>query len=383
MLIQDLVAAVESLAPLDFAQPWDNAGLVLGDAGATLAGPVLLAIDLTEPVLDEAIEHKAGAVIAYHPPIWDALKRITASTPRERVLLRAARAGLAVYSPHTALDAAPGGMTDWLCEGLSGSTQPGKIAGDCRALLPHAALPATAQCKIVTFVPAASADEVRHALASSGAGIIGRYEVCSFAVSGTGTFLAGEGANPSVGVPGRLEHAPEQRLEMVCSRAALPLALEALRRFHPYEEPAIDVYDLVPQPRRSAGAGRRLVLDRPAPPAAIAKRLKEFLGVPVVRLAPAAGRDPAAPVEVIGVCPGAGAELAPVARDDRCALFVTGEMKHHEVLAATHAGLGVLLAGHTNTERGYLGRFAEALARAAPGARFLVSRADRDPLEPL
>src|SRR5690606_27066841 len=102
------------------------------------------------------------------------------------------------------------------------------------------------------------------ALASAGAGIIGKYQVCSFAAPGLGTFFGGEGASPTTGQAGRLENVPEVRLEMVCSKAALALAMETLERFHPYEEPAVDVYELVGRPLRHAGAGRRLSLDQPA-----------------------------------------------------------------------------------------------------------------------
>src|SRR4029077_12399823 len=137
----------------------------------------------TERVLAEAVNAKASAIVSYHPPLWDPVKRITADTPRGRIILGAIEHRLAIYSPHTALDATPGGMTDWLCEGLSGGSE-GTIAGDSRALDPHIAREPTQQVKIVTYVPEKQVEAVRNALATAGAGIIGGYQVCSFASSG-------------------------------------------------------------------------------------------------------------------------------------------------------------------------------------------------------
>lgn len=377
MIISDLAEAVERIAPKRFAEPWDNTGLLIGDAGRTLEGPVLLTIDLTEPVLDEAISADCAAILAYHPPIWEGLKRVSAGDPKQRIILRTIEAGLSVYSPHSALDAAPGGMTDWLCEGLSGGSD-GRIAGDCRALAPHQFADRTQEVKLVTFVPAEHVDQVRDALASAGAGIIGAYTRCSFSAPGTGTFLGDETSDPAAGDAGVFEQVEELRLEMVCSRSALALAVETLREFHPYEEPPIDIYELLPRPQRSVGAGRRLVLDQPATLLELADRLKAHLGVPVVKIAPA--WDETQKLTYVGACPGAGASLAAPALGAGCEVFVTGEMKHHEVLAMKQQGLSIILAGHTNSERGYLPRLATRLGEILDGVEFRVSRADRAPV---
>jgi dinuclear metal center YbgI/SA1388 family protein len=388
MQIGDVMSVMESLAPLEGAEEWDRVGLLVGRRARTVTGPVLLTIDLTEAVIEEAATLGASMVIAYHPPVWEPLKRVTDASARERVVLRAIETGIAVYSPHTALDAAAGGINDWLAEGISGSATPGKIAGDCRALRAQAEDRQTQQLKIFTFMPEKDVDKVRSSLATAGAGIIGNYRVCSFATPGTGTFFGDASTKPAVGEAGRLERVAEVKLEMVCSREALPLAIETLRRFHPYEEPAIDVVPLEALPKRAAGAGRRLVLDSPARVHELAARLKKFLGCDVVHAAlPWADRQ----ISHVGMCAGAGAELLPAAAGDDCELFVTGELKHHDVLDAMNRGVAVLLAGHTNTERGYLPRLAEKLAARArersdiggAGVRFIVSREDGDPLRVL
>lgn len=387
MNVHDLVRAMEAIAPLHLAEPWDRVGLLVGDEDRPLAGPVVLTIDLTERVLAEAAGQRASAIVAYHPPIWEPLARLTAASARGRILLRAIESGMAVYCPHTALDAAEGGVTDWLCEGLSrdDAGAPGKIAGDCRALAPAGAPAGSPEVKIVTFVPLADVDKVRGALASAGAGIIGGYSACSFGVEGTGTFLGDQTTSPVVGERGRFEKVHEIRLEMVCSQRALALALETLRQFHPYEEPAIDVYELVAKPRRGAGAGRRLTLDRPATLADLARRLKSHLGHARVQVASAAGEGRLdAAVTTVGVVPGAGGSMLGLARSEKCEVFVTGEMKHHDVLEALHSGMSVILAGHTNTERGYLARLAGRLRGmlddGGAGVTVHPAREDRDPL---
>lgn len=376
--VADLVSAMDALAPPSLAEDWDNVGLLLGAPAEALRGPVVLTIDLTEAVLDEALALKASAVVAYHPPIFKALKRITSDSPTQRIVLRAARAGLAIYSPHTALDAAPGGMADWLADAvIDPATQEG---ADRRALRPHGHQPETQQVKVVTFVPAKHVEQVRGALASAGAGIIGKYVSCSFSTPGTGTFLGEAGTRPAVGAPGRMESAPEVRVEMVCSRKALALAITTLRSLHPYEEPAIDVYPLEPHPRRDTGAGRRLTLDHAVTLVALADRVKARLGVAQVMLAAPPGAKRDAPLQRVAVCPGDGGALVDEAVADGCEAYVTGEMSHHEVWACLNRGLAVILAGHTNTERGYLPTLAKSLGAKLPGVMMHVAKADVDPL---
>ena len=377
MRVRHLIEAVERVAPASYAEAWDRVGLHVGRPDAELRGPVLLTIDLVEAVLDEAEEAGASAIIAYHPPIWKPMTRITADDSGQRIILRAIERGMAVYSPHTALDAAPGGVTDWLCEGISGGDE-GKIAGDCRALTPLQHRVRTREVKVVTFAPESAIDGVRAAMATGGAGIIGNYRLCSFSVAGEGTFFGNEESTPTAGESGRLEKTGERRIEMVCSRDSLALVLQTLREFHPYEEPAIDVYELEPEPKRAIGAGRRLVLDRAVTVNDLGQRLKAFLDRSRMRYA-LVGED--RPFTHIGVVPGSGGSLAPVAREEGCEVFVTGEMTHHDVVAATQAGLSVVLAGHTNTERGYLPRLAARLREDLPGLEIVVSERDTDMLK--
>jgi dinuclear metal center YbgI/SA1388 family protein len=370
--VQSVIAVLEAIAPPELAEPWDNVGLLLGDRNAGLLGPVFLTIDLTEASLAEARRKGAGMIVAYHPTIFREIRRVTADDPKGRTLLGVLESGVPVYSPHTALDACEGGVTDWLCEMLNTPGDKKPSHGDRRALEPSAAIDRNATHKIVTFVPAEHAQRVRDGLTSVGAGRIGMYSNCSFTIDGVGTFLGDEGSNPAIGKAGEFGAVPEARLEMVCPESALPLAMEILKALHPYEEPACDVYPLTAKPRRTLGAGRRIHFDRPMTTKQIAANLKTNLGVDAVKLASATDK----PITTVGVCPGSGGSLIESAIADGCQLFVTGEVTHHEALGAVQRGCSILLAGHTNTEGGYLYRYADRIRKLSGDLEVVVSAVD-------
>jgi len=375
MRVQQVTEALETIAPLRYAMDWDNVGLLIGSRQWP-ARTIMLTIDLTEDVLREAKEHNVQMIVAYHPAIFRPLKRISGETLTEHIVLETARAGIAVYSPHTALDAAPDGVNDWLAHGISGNT-----GGDVRALQPFQALPESEQCKIVTFCPQNAVDAIRNGLATVGAGRIGDYQLCSFELRGTGTFFGSDATDPAVGEKGRLERVDEVRLEMVCSESALGLAVMALREFHPYEEPPIEIYSLQPRPDRTIGPGRRVVLDQKAALDEIVERVKKRLGVSRIRVA--VGRGAPDAYRTIGLCAGAGAELVDDAVKQGCEMYFTGEMRHHDVLDAQARGCTVVLAGHTNTERGYLSVLRSRMIERLPDATIEISQNDCDPLLPM
>ena len=367
MKTHHLISAFESFAPTYLANEWDNVGLLVGTPGWS-ANKILLTIDLTEAVLEEAIKMKVDAIVSYHPPIFNPLKSVTDGSFKERVVLDAISNKIAIYSPHTALDVANGGVNDWIVAGI------GK--GDVRALRPFGNLPPDEECKLVTFCPEDKIEELRLALSSVGCGRIGNYDQCSFATTGTGTFVGGEGTNPTHGEAGELQRVLECKFEMVVSKASLSLAIQALRQFHPYEEPALEVHELGERPRRDMGIGRRVLLDRPIQIDGLARKLKKHLGVGYVRVAPAVGKNDRAQVQTIGLCAGAGGSVCKLAIDDGCDVYITGEMTHHRVVEATAQGCTVMLTGHTNSERGYLPKLKEQLKGLIPKANIYVSTAD-------
>jgi len=372
--LAEVIALLERLAPLHLSEDWDNTGLLLEPLSAAVR-PIeraFLCIDLGELVLEEAIERGADMVIAYHPPLFRGLKRLRARSPEERVLLRALDAGLAIYSPHTALDAAVGGVNDWLARAFG--------VGPTTALIAQPTRPGHEEFKLVVFVPETHVAELRSALSRElGAGSIGNYSECGFELSGRGSFFGNDATAPRVGERGKLEFVAETRLEMRCPASAVRALARVIAAHHPYEEPAWDLYPLLTPPRADVGAGRLLRLETPIALSEAVTRLKTHLGLGTVRVATAAAHAAGAPISSIAVCAGAGGSLFEKAPP--VDLFVTGEMRHHDILSKLRAGSSVILSEHTHTERGFLPEFGRRLEETAQGQlRVLISERDDDPL---
>jgi dinuclear metal center YbgI/SA1388 family protein len=368
-MIGELALALEAVAPSRLAADWDKVGLLVGDPSRPLRR-ALLCIDLTEETLAEAVRLRCQAIVAYHPPIFEPITRLTAWEPRGALLLSCIERGIALLSPHTALDAVRGGVTDWLSEPLG--------AGERRAIEPATEVRAGEGMKVVTFVPEYALAVVREAMAAAGAGEIGAYRKCSFELRGTGTFEGGAGSKPVIGRRGRFERVDEVRLEMVCAPRAQPAVVRAIRHAHPYEEPPIDVLRLEPRIDAAQGHGRIVQLDRPLTCAQAVARFRRALRLPTGAVQMVEARRGRRHVRV-GVVPGAGFSLMSKAADAGCTLFVTGEARHHDQLAARARGCDLLLAGHSQTERGYLPRLAASLRPHLPGVAIAVSRADAPP----
>jgi dinuclear metal center YbgI/SA1388 family protein len=359
MHLVELVNAMEAIAPTRLAESWDNVGLLVGDPAQTLTR-VLFAIDYTEAVAREAQSARCDAVIAYHPPIFTPLKRIDASG----LIHDAIRRGVAIYSPHTALDVADGGTNDVLCDvlGLT-KREPLRLAAQ-----------AAAHYKLVTFVPAGHVERVCEALFAAGAGHIGRYSSCSFRTEGTGTFFGEAGSNPAVGQSGQLERAAEVRVETVVPIEKAVDVIRALRAAHPYEEPAFDLNQLA-LPPGSTGQGRVGWFDEPVERSTLIERIKQGLGIEHLLVAgPIEGT-----VRRAAVCAGACGDLLSDAIRAKTDLYLTGEMRHHDALRAAAAGVTVVCTLHSNSERITLARLKQRLEQKLPGVGFLLSQADRDP----
>ncbi len=371
MQLAGIVEALQHIAPLHLAADWDNVGLLVEPTRPRRVNRVMLTIDLTDAVAAEAIEAGAELIVAYHPPIFSGVKRIGELKPAVRAAMDKR---IAVYSPHTALDAAPGGMSDWLAEACGRTDYVEPID---QAAVHDPGL----ECKLVVFVPAEHVDAVREALATEAGGVggIGNYTHCSFNTPGFGTFKGGEGSNPAYGRRGRVERVDEVRLEMVCPKAALADALAVIRRAHPYEEPAWEAYELIDPPLPGGGMGRMAILNRPATLHTLVGRIKKHLRLPHVRVARPDVMNGRAELDCVAVCPGAGAGVFEGLSGPQ--LYLTGEMKHHDVLAKVADGAAVVLTDHTNTERGYLPRLRRRLERAlGDGVAVRTAKADRDPL---
>lgn len=359
MHLSDLLTVLESIAPTRHAESWDNVGLLVGDRNQPVS-KVLLTIDYTAEVAQEGREAGCDAVIAYHPPIFQGLKRIDSGS----VIHDAIRRGVAIYSPHTALDVAAGGTNDALCDVLGlVKREPLKIVE-----------PASGQCKLVTFVPEKDVDRLSEALFEAGAGHIGNYSHCSFRSPGFGTFFGEEGTTPAVEQSGKLEQTPEVRLEVIVPMNEISKVVTALRNAHPYEEPAFDLQRLAAPPEE-IGQGRIGTFAVPTAREPLFDRIKQLLEIESLLVAgPLSGT-----IRKAAVCAGSCGEMMSDALGQGAELFLTGEMRHHDALRAAAAGMTVVCTLHSNSERITLRRLAQRLGEALPALAFLVSRQDRDP----
>ncbi len=360
--VEEVCGILEAIAPPALAAEWDNVGLLIGRARGRVRH-LLLTIDLTEPVLREAKRAGAEMVMAYHPVIFEPLTCLTeAAAP---VALAAARAGIAVYAMHTALDAAPGGTNDCLAEAV-GMT-------DGRPLQP---IEREGDCKVTVFVPTAEVGGVAAAAFAAGAGRIGNYDECSFISPGMGTFRPLAGSRPTLGRPGRREAVAEYRLEIFTPADRLAAVLEAVRAAHSYETPAIDVYPLKDVPA-GAGMGRIGRLKRATTVKSLAARVKRELGVGRVLLV----SGTTGKITTVACCAGSCGGLFRQALAQGAQAYVTGEMRHHDALTAAAAGMAVICVGHSNSERIALARLGRRVRQARRGLKVTVARADRDPFE--
>ncbi len=361
--LDELIDAMEKIAPTRFAEDWDNVGLLIGDPRQAVTA-AMLCIDYTGEVACEAAGAKCDCVIAYHPPLFTPIKRITAGGG-SGAIFDAIRRGVAIYSPHTALDVAAGGTNDMLADAIG-------ISADDRGPL-RVIDPKANQYKLVTFVPPEHLDRVAGALFDAGAGRIGNYTQCSFRSRGTGTFFGEEGTNPAVGQQGKLEHAEEVRLETVMPIARLNDVLAALRKAHPYEEPAFDLVQLAAPPEK-LGQGRLGTL--PATERKqIFQRVKRELGIEHLLIA--GPRD--GTITRAACCAGACGDMLKDALAGGAGLYLTGEMRHHDAITAANAGMTVVCTLHSNSERAVLKRLSQQLTARIPALRISVSTKDRDP----
>ncbi len=363
MRLSEFTRAMETIAPIKFAEPWDNVGLLVGDPVAEVKR-ALLAIDYTPAVADEAKSKSCDLVISYHPPIFEAIKRVTANGSTELVF-DAVRRGVAIYSPHTALDVAEGGTNDVLADFINLYDR-----GPLKLVEPK-----VEHYKLVTFVPQEALETVANAVFDAGAGSIGEYSRCSFRNAGTGTFLGSSNTNPTVGNPGQFERVEEVRLETVVPIAKVTQVVHALTKSHPYEEPAFDLQLMAPQ-TVARGIGRIGKVPDGVTAEMLANLLKR--GLEVDHLLVAGPVDQA--VRKAAVCAGAcGGDMLSAALVQSCDLYITGEMRHHDALRAIRAGCTVICTLHSNSERAVLRKLKQRLEALLPDLTTHLSLADRDP----
>ncbi|GAB2787874.1 dinuclear metal center YbgI/SA1388 family protein [Hymenobacter luteus] len=329
--VQDLMRVLERAAPLAYQESYDNAGLQCGDPQMEVRG-VLIALDCTPAVVDEALRRGCNVVVAHHPLIFKPLKRLTGANEVEQTLLKAIKHDVALYAAHTNLDNVRHGVNRKLAEKL-GLT-------NLRILDPKPGLLA----KLITYVPVTHTEAVLQALYQAGAGQVGDYSECSFRTEGTGTFTPGAGTDPFIGRRGEAETVQEERVEVLLPLHLQQTALRALRQAHPYEEVA---YEIVKLENTNQDVGSGMVGDLPEPlsPREFRQRLKQALGVPVVK-----HTEFEPPIRKVALCGGAGSFLIGKARAAGADAYVTGDLKYHEYFAA-EGRLLLCDVGHFESEQ--------------------------------
>ncbi|GBD36389.1 GTP cyclohydrolase 1 type 2 [bacterium HR36] len=360
MLLRDLLPMLHRLAPLELAEDWDNVGLLLGNLDQSVQR-IMTCLTVTAATVAEACQENADLVISHHPLFYRPVKRITDQTEEGRLVLTLMRAGISVYSAHTAYDNAPGGIND-------------QIAGilELESVQPLRPALAERQCKIVVFVPESDLARVSDALFAVGAGVIGQYRECSFRLPGTGTFFGTEQTRPTVGHKGRREEVVEWRLEVICPERLVDEAIRAMRAAHSYEEPAYDVYPLRPG-YRPGGAGRIGRLPRELTLQMLVEIVRQHWQQEAVRFV----GEPEQIVRRVAVACGAGRDLLADAIRAGAQVVVTGELRFHDLLAAQADGLNVVLLGHYGSERFAMENLARRLAELLPELTIWASHRER------
>jgi dinuclear metal center YbgI/SA1388 family protein len=362
--VASVAAFLDGFAPPELAADWDNVGLLLGDADAPVQR-IMTCLTVTPETAAEALEGGVSLIVTHHPILFRPVQRLTSVTAEGRMLLALVRAGVAVYSPHTAFDNTHGGINEILAGRLGLSE-----------LMPLRPGSAARECKLVVFVPEKDLARVSDALFAAGSGQIGQYRECSFRLAGTGTFFGSEATHPTIGRKGRREEVQEWRLEVVCPESGVGQAIAALRKAHSYEEPAFDVYPLHPKPA-TLGEGRLGRLARPRPLGDLGNEVKRALAAALVQVV----GDLTRPVERVALACGAGGEFLKDAVRARADVLLTGEMRFHDCLAAQAQGVDLLLPGHFATERPGVEELAVRLQQQWPALRVWASRRERDPVQ--
>jgi dinuclear metal center YbgI/SA1388 family protein len=342
--LKEIVACLEAQYPSAWALPGDRVGLEVGHP-QTQVELILVALETTPPVVAEAQERGAQLLLTHHPLLYQPLKGVREDEPVGGLLTALIRAGLALVACHTNLDVAPRGLNDHLAHLLK-LTDVEVLATTSRDPL----------YKLAVFVPVGYEERVRQALGDEGLGLIGRYSHCSFGSRGEGTFRPLKGAQPFQGEIGRLSRAPEVRLELLAPESRLKGALTRLKAVHPYEEVAYDLYPLK-NPGPPLGLGRIGNWPQPLPFSKVISRVKESFGIQTVRI----WGDPPSRVRRVAVLGGSGGDLLGEARKKGAQVFITGEVRHHQVPPGDLGDFAVLEAGHYASEVVFMDPWARQL----------------------
>ncbi|MED1205111.1 Nif3-like dinuclear metal center hexameric protein [Heyndrickxia acidicola] len=361
----EIIQLFEAYSPKKYAEPGDPIGLQIGKLNKPVH-KIMIALDVLEEVVDEAIEKEVDLIIAHHPPIFRPLKKLVTDQPQGRMLEKLIKHDIAVYAAHTNLDVAPGGVNDLLAEALK--------LQNTKVLAPTYQ---EALKKLAVFVPEENATALRAVLAEAGAGAIGEYSHCSFSTNGEGRFLPGENTDPHIGKPGKVETVKEVKIETIYPESLEKKILTAMLKAHPYEEVAYDIIPLANQ-AKALGLGRIGELSEEMTLEEFAIHVKNSLDVKGVRVVGALKEK----VKKVAVLGGDGNKFFSQAKFMGADVFVTGDFYYHNAHDAMNLGLNIVDPGH-NVEKvmkkGVANKLAQMSKEKGFNVQFIVSELNTDP----
>ena len=362
MKIKDVTKFLESIAPLSYQESYDNSGLIIGDFENEISG-VLVSLDVTEAVIDEAILKKANLVVAHHPIIFKGLKKINGSNFVEKTVIKAIKNDIAIYAIHTNLDNVANGVNFKIAEKL-GLKNIKILAPKCQSLM-----------KLTVFVPQESTGNLLDALYKAGAGEIGKYSNCSFRTEGKGTFKPNHLANPFIGNVGKLEEVEECRIEVVFPSYLKNQVLKGMQSGHPYEEISYYLH-LLENQNQEVGSGAIGDLPNEMDISDFLPFLKEKMGLKVIRYTESKNIK----LKKIAVCGGVGSFLLNEAKRAGAEVFVSSDFKYHEFFDAENQ---IIIAdiGHFESEQFTKDLLVENISKKFINFATYLSEIDTNPIK--
>ncbi len=361
MHIAQIISFLESTAPPSLQEHYDNAGLITGNADWDCRG-IICSLDATEEVVAEAIAKNCNLVVAHHPIVFGGLKKINGKNYVERAIITAIKNDIAIYCVHTNLDNVLHGVN-------------GKMA--TMIGLQNVSILLTKENtlkKLFTFVPADQTEKVRNAIFESGGGQIGNYSECSFNAEGTGTFKAGNGADPYVGNIGERHYENEVKVEVIIPAHLEGRIVAAMKAAHPYEEVAYDVVSLSNR-HPQIGSGVIGQLAQPIKENEFLEYLKKLFHLGIIRHTHLKNK----PIKKVAICGGAGSFLISSALRAGADVYITADVKYHEFFDANGK---MLLAdiGHYESEQFTIDLLQEILERKFPTFAVLKTGVNTNPV---
>ncbi|MBT3310610.1 MAG: Nif3-like dinuclear metal center hexameric protein [Desulfobacterales bacterium] len=330
--VADIVNMMGEIAPISLAEEWDNSGLQVGHMDRPV-NTIAIALDPDRKVIDYACKNSIDMLITHHPLIFSPIKSIDLATNVGSLIEKALKHKLAVFAAHTNLDNVAGGLNDVLAEKIGLKNL--RVLGE----------PIKEELyKLVVFVPVESEQKVLNALFETKAGKIGEYSCCSFINKGRGTFKPGVSSKPYKGRKEEKNFVDEVRVETVVRKKDIHIVVDHIRKSHPYETMAYDIYPVIVQ-ENMQGTGRIGDLEDVTPLHVFARKIKDQLGLKTLKIV---GRD--IEVKKVAICTGSGSGLMKSFLASGADAYVSGDLKYHDAKIAEDSGLGLIDIGHFETE---------------------------------